>query len=367
MKILILQKMKTSIYKSGLLLASALVLFSAAALAQEVSKEYHKEYTTTADASLNISNKYGDVVIHSWDKDQVVIDIKVTIELPNRERAEKLLSYIDVRFEEEGAAISASTIIDEKFNFSGWGGQSRRFSIDYTVSMPVKMDLAVSNRYGDTDLEQLSGLVRLDIKYGNLTASSLGRGNVKPLSYLNIAYGKADINSVGWLDITSRYSGSLSINNSQALLLDSKYSTIKLGETSSIVGESKYDNIRIDRINNLVLDGGYADIVIGTLEKKLRFEGGYGSFTVDQIPAGFESLEINSKYIGVNLGIEDNASYDLDAKLSYGDLKFDDENFRYKRQIIENTSKEVSGSVGKEPSPGSKVIINSSYGSVKLY
>ena len=33
--------------------------------------------------------------------------------------------------------ISAKTIIDDKFNFTGWSGDSRKFSIDYFVKMPV--------------------------------------------------------------------------------------------------------------------------------------------------------------------------------------------------------------------------------------
>ena len=78
----------------------------------------------------------------------------------------------------------------------------------------------------------------------------------------------------------------------------------KIEEISSIVGETKYDNIQIEKINNLVLNAGYADINVGELTKKLKFEGGYGSLTVENIPAGFEMLESDSRYIGVKLGIE---------------------------------------------------------------
>ena len=359
--------MKKSVYKSGVLLISALFLITFTASAQKVNKEYHKEFVAGANTTLEISNKYGNVVVHSWDKDQVVIDVKVTVELPNRERAEKLLSYIDVQFSEAENLISAKTVIDDKFNFSGWGGESRRFSIDYTVSMPVGINLTLSNRYGNTDIDELRGFVKLDIKYGNLTASRLTRGNEKPLNLLNLAYGKATINEAGWLDLTVRYSGSIEITKSQALLLNSKYSKLQIGETSSIVGESKYDNLKIERINNLVLNGGYADIIVGSLTKKLKFDGGYGSFTVEQIPSGFESLEVDTRYMGVRLGIDNSASYKLDAKVAYGGLKFDEENFQHQRRIIENNSNETSGIVGKESSPTSRVIVNASYGSVKLY
>lgn len=368
MKIKIPAKMKKSVYKPGILLLTALFLLSFSVAAQEeVTKEFHKEYKATQGTKLDLSNRYGDIVVQTSETDQITIDIKVTVRYPNRERAEKLLSYINVEFTEEPNLIAAKTVIDEKkFNFTGWGHESRRFSIDYNVKMPVWMDLALANRYGNTELDDLKGLVELDIKYGNLTASKFLRENEKPMNTLSLAYGKGTIEEAGWLDATIRYCGNFTVNKSQALLLDSKYSKLQLGTTSSIVGETKYDNLRIESINNLVLDAGYADINIGTLAKKLVFEGGYGSFNIDRIPSGFESLEVESRYMGVGLGIDESASYNLEAKTSYGGLKFDENNFHNKRRIIENNSSEISGVVGKNESPASTVKVTSSYGTVRL-
>ena len=96
-------------------------------------------------------------------------------------------------FQKAQTSLSAKTVIDDKFNFSGWGSSSRKFSIDYTVKMPVGIALTLANKYGDTDIDELHGLMNLDIKYGNLTAGKLTRGNVKPLSKLILAYGKGSI------------------------------------------------------------------------------------------------------------------------------------------------------------------------------
>ena len=359
--------MKKSYCKPGLLLLISLLFISLTLSAQEITKEFHKEYKAGANTTLEISNRYGDVAIQSWDKDQVVIDVKVTVEMPDKERAEKLLSYIDVQFSEGENLISAKTVIDDKFNFKGWNSISRRFSIDYKVKMPVGIALTLANKYGNTDIDELHGLMNLDIKYGNLTAGKLTRGNVKPLSSLNLAYGKATISETGWLDLTVRYVGSMDITKSQALLLDSKYSRLSLGETSSVVGESKYDNLRIESINNLVLENGYTETNIGELTKKLTYNGSYGSFSIDRIPAGFESLDVETHYMSVRLGIEESANYKLDAKVSYGGLKYNEDNFKNQKRIVDNNSNEVTGIVGKEESPSARVNVTSSYGPVKLY
>ena len=361
-------KMKKSAFKTGTLLATVMFLVTSALSAQEVSKEYNKEYKVSTGSSLELDNKYGDINVETSETDQVIINVKVTVRYPNQERAEKLLGYIDVQFSEVGNNIKAETVIDDKFNFTGWGGDSRKFTIDYLVKMPVSLALTLSNRYGDTDLDDLTGLVDLDIKYGNLTAGKLTRGNEKPMSELNLAYGKATIDEAGWMDATVRYSGNFTITKCQALLLDSKYSSLNFGDVSSLVGESRYDGkFRIETINNLVLDQGYSSVNIGTLTKKLSLESGYGSFNAEVVPAGFESIEVDSRYTSVRFAIDESANYYLDAKLSYGSLKYNQENFRNKRRIVENNSTEVSGVVGKEESPEATVKVTASYGSVKLY
>ena len=342
----------------------SLFIISSSISAQEITKEFHKEYTA-GTKTLDISNKYGDVVIESWNKDQIVIDVKVTVDMSNKEKAQKYLDLIDVKFSDEANVISAKTVIDDNFNFTGWG-DSRKFSINYNIKMPVGTDLTLANKYGNTDIDELHGLMDLDIKYGNLTAGKLTRGNIKPLSSLTISYGKGTIDETGWLSLVERYVGNMSISKSQAILLDSKYSKITLGETSSMVGESKYDNIKIENIKNLVLENGYTEINIGELTKKLDYKGSYGSFSIDRIPSGFESVDVETHYMGVKLGIEESANYKLDAKVSYGGLKYNEDNFKNHRRIVENNSSEISGTVGNEENPSAKVNVLSSYGTVRL-
>ncbi len=361
--------MKKLAYKSGTLVAAAMLLFATVLPAQEeVTKEFNKEYNVNKSSAIEISNRYGDVIVEASQTDKVIIHVKVTVKYPNRERAERLLGYIDVQFSEEGDNLKARTVIDDKFTFSGWGGDSRKFNIDYLVKMPSSLSLTVSNRYGDTDLDDLTGFVNMDIKYGNLTAGRLLRGNEKPLSIINVSYGRASIDEAGWLDVTLRYCGNFFLSKCQALLIDSKYSTLNIGTVSSLVGESRYDGkFRIDNINNLIIDEGYSNVTVGTLTKKLTVDASYGSFSADVVKAEFESINIDTRYASVRVGIEESASYNLDARLSYGGLKYNEDNFINKRRIVENTSTEISGIVGKEESPKAALKISGSYATVKLY
>jgi hypothetical protein len=359
--------MKKSVYKSGALLLLAFLLVPTVIFAEEVTKEFHKEYNAGANTTLNIENKFGDVVIQTWDKDQIMIDVKITVNHPSQEKAQKYLDQIDVSFSENGALVSAKTVIDNNFSFSGWGGDSKKFRIDYDIKMPASSALALVNKYGNTDIDELHGQVVLDVKYGDINAGKLTRGNVKPLNSISLAYGKASIDEAGWLDMNLRYVGNFTIDKAQALLIDSKYSKLELGEVSSIVADSKYDNLKIDKINNLVLENAYTNVKISELTKKLTYSGSYGSFEIETIPAGFESLETDTRYLGVRLGIDEEASYNLEAKLSYGSLKYNEDKFKNQKRIIESNTTEIAGTIGDNSNPEAKVKVSSAYGTVKLY
>jgi hypothetical protein len=272
---------------------------------------------------------------------------------------------INVDFTEETDKINAKTEIEDSFNFTGLG-LNREFKINWTVKMPYETNLILSNRYGNVDIDELRGLVNIDIRYGDLSAGKLTRGNTKPLNRLAVSYGKAKIDETGWLDVYARYSKPVSINRSQALLLDTRYSTINIGETSSIVSDSKYDNFEIEKINNLIMASAYSQVHADYLAKKLTFEASYTGMNIDKIPDGFESLEVKVRYHNVNLGISENASYNLEGESSYGGIKFDDSNIKVRKRIVENTSSEISGFVGNNESSSSQVKISVAYGTVKL-
>ncbi|HCI54804.1 MAG TPA: hypothetical protein DFI01_02645 [Bacteroidales bacterium] len=365
MKIKIPEKMKNFLFKRGTLLLIAL-LPAIQAITQEVTKEFRKEFVADENTVVDLNNRYGNVVVASWNNNKVDIYVKITVEHPDRSKAEELINLIDIRFEEMPGKVTAETIIYDKFNSSVWG-KNKRFSINYTVKMPYNSGLVLTNKYGDTFIDELGGHADLNVKYGNLTVTELTRGDEKPINHINIGYGKALIKSAGWLDLYLRYATMVELPSARALLIDSKYSKIKIGNVSSMVVTSRYDNYSIDKINNLIMETGYTTLNVGTIEKKFVIEGNYGSINVDNVPKNFDSIDINTKYTGVRIGIDPAASYKLDGTSSYSSIKFPEEHLTIKKRIIENTSSEIEGIVGKEQNTSSTVKVRTSYGSVKLY
>jgi hypothetical protein len=347
-------------------LALMLCAVTLSASATEVKKEYHREKATTANTALTVINKFGSVITETWDQDNIVIDITVKVEHPSADKAQKLLEMITVEFTEQGDNLTAETVFSKDFSSFSWRGSNNNFSINYNIKMPAYISLDVTNKYGNTVIDEVSGPTKLNSKYGDLSVHKLTRGNVKPLNVIVLAYGKASVDELSWAEINARYCGSFEIEKATALLIDSKYSKIKIGEISSLVCDSKYDGYNVDAANNIVMTGGYTDIYFKEVNKKLEVETKYGNLTVDRIPAGFEKVSVKAGYCAVKLGIDPSACYRLDAHTSYGSIKIDDSNFSADKRITGNTSSELSGKMGKCSNPSAEVTVDASYGSVRL-
>jgi hypothetical protein len=358
--------MKKQLFRA-LTLTTAILITSAIPInAQELTKDFNKTFTVSPSTVVSISNRYGDVKFETWNKNEVVIDVKVTVEMSSADRSEKLLSLIDVEFFESDTSVGAKTILDERFSSATRGMGKSRFSIDYTVKMPGNNTLHAANRYGNIGLGNHSGRVNIDLKYGNLAAMNLSRGNIKPLNTISIAYGKATIEEANWLSASIRYTNDLTITRVQAMTLDSRYSKIAVEDAGSLVIDSKYDNINVRNINNFVVNCAYTSTRLGTVSNTLDVEARYGSFDATTVPAGFESIAVDGAYCGIGIGIDPSSRYKLDARVSYGSLSYCEECVEIQRRIVESNTKEVSGIAGGDANPAATVDIKSSYGSVRL-
>jgi hypothetical protein len=355
--------MKTKVFSTALLLGSILLINEGIYSQNEVQKEFHQEFPTNKNTVLTLDNKYGDMDIKNWDKNLIKIDVVVQVSNSNQEKADKLLSYINVVFTTEGDAVSASTVFDEKFNNTSTWRDDNDLKINYTVQMPKDIQLNLFNKYGDVFINEITGRATLGIKYGKLKANRIYRGNEKPLTEIDLGYSDASIEESDWLKITMKYSN-LNMTSSGAIILMSKYSKISLDECSSLVIDGKYDVYRLGKLANLVAVCGYSNFEIEEIREKLNMETEYTDCKINYIPVTFTSIDITNKYGGYRIGIDPEASYQIDGQAEYAKISYPDAG--KVSRIVENTSMQVNGVVGKETNPDATVRIVTKYGGIKL-
>jgi Putative adhesin len=331
----------------------------------QVSKTYHQEYPVSNNSSLLIDNKYGSIDVKNWNENKITIDVIVKLENHNKDKAKKQLDQIKVEISQEGNEIKAITDMDENF-FTGHGwfnSDNRELTINYTINMPASLDVTLKNKYGDIFINELSGKAEIFLKYGNLKANKIGRGNTEPFAFLSMAYAKGSFEECNWLKIDLKYS-TLNIDKSKALVVMSKYSKLLIGDCSSIVAESKYDEYKVEKLSNFVINAAYSGFSFGEISRKIEADIKYGDLKVNKVPASFESIKIENQYGGVKVSIDPSASYTIDGHARYAKIVVPEEG-KFSR-IEENTSSTISGLIGKDEKTKARVTIETSYGGVKL-
>ncbi|MFC2098215.1 hypothetical protein ACFLSP_00585 [Bacteroidota bacterium] len=356
--------MKIQKFKSLLLLGVFLSITGTWAYAGELKKEYHEEFDANENTTLILRNKYGSIDVQNWDMQKIKIDVEVIVNHSSEDRAQKMLDYIDVRFSTSGNEVKAETQIDEKFSNSGNWKNGNEFEINYTVQMPKEINLDLFNKYGHVYIDEVAGLANIEVKYGKLKAGKLSRGNIKPLNTVSLAYANdCSITEVNWLKANIKYSG-LEIEKAKAFVGYTSYMKLSIDQASSVVIEGKYDGYTFGKLSNLVVNTSYSNIKADELSKKLEADTKYTNVNIGYMPASFEGIRIDSKYGTYKIGLDDNASYNLEGDAGYSKIYHHDGG--KVSRIQENTSMKVYGTVGSQSDPAANVKVITKYGNVKL-
>jgi hypothetical protein len=208
----------------------------------------NKHYDVTADDKLEIENQFGNVVISTWDKSEITVDIEIGVKAPTEERAQEIMNEIDVKDYNSSHIIAFKTKVGEIHNGKNNRGNSdadRAFYIDYIVHMPSANRLQLENSFGKTEVPNFKGLVTLTSKFG-----SLNTGKLENVDAIDVEFGKAYLTEItngkvifkfnkesrigkvnGNVKITSEFSHNVQFNvadNIQELALFESYSGVRM-------------------------------------------------------------------------------------------------------------------------------------------
>ena len=77
------------------------------------SREFTKRFKIVQETRIEISNKYGNVEINTWDKDSVVFKVKINVEEKKLSKLEKTMEGIDFDFTNSPHFLIARTIVNK--------------------------------------------------------------------------------------------------------------------------------------------------------------------------------------------------------------------------------------------------------------
>ena len=211
-------------------------------------KNIRKAYIVNTDAGIDITNSYGSIYVTTWDEDKVELDILIKVSGDNEEWANTRLNDIDIDINALKNLVSARTIIGNSKNKSG---RNNSIEINYTIKIPKKGSVKLSNKYGNIVTTDLWGNANVNCKYGNVT-----------LGKLNSITNSINVDYANNTDIEFVKTGTI----------NSKYSKVSIGSFERIDFNSSYTDWNAQKGEILKYNCNYGKIKIGNIDQILQTE-----------------------------------------------------------------------------------------------
>lgn len=225
-----------------------------------------KTKVSTSDI-INIEAKYTELLVETWDKNEVEIEASVRFDGNMTSKMEAFLDEFEQRVKDNVSQGAGELKIDTDLDIPNRvqiGGKSiginisyggKELKIVYKVKAPGTNKYIISNSYEDVrligsfneiDFKQYSGdleagtikRANMNLKYGSATIKSLGNGN------LEIYEQELDIYSLGALELNAKYSD-LEFEEVGKIEAISYESDFEIGSIEEFRGNFKYGEINI--------------------------------------------------------------------------------------------------------------------------
>jgi hypothetical protein len=282
----------------------------------ELKKEIIKEFSINQNGTLNIENKYGQIIVHDWDKNKVKFEVTITVKAGSEKKANQKLDEINIIMENGVNIVSAISVVEEQntnWFWSWWNSSSNiEYDITYNVWCPstlkhvlkqeygnintgiIQGDAKIMISYGDLKSRQFNGNLNLDIKYGDANIAHMTDGKI------DLSYGELTCNELNSLTLESKYS-KVTLKNAGALVIDSKYDGYNIGNCETLKNDGKYDNFEISKIGRVLISSGYTNIHINQLDGNADIENKYATIIIDNIGEKVSAINVDSKYSTLEL------------------------------------------------------------------
>lgn len=326
-------------------------------------KTIKKEFSVNSDALLRVKNSYGNLNITSWAQDRILIEVHIKTTGDKEDKVQSKLDGITVDFEATNALVSATTnFSSSRSSWSwGWGNNNNvNMQVNYTIRVPVKNNVDLSNDYGAIILDRIDGHAKINCDYGRLEIGELqGRNN-------QLAFDYTSRSSIGYINsgiINADYSG-FTIEKAGSLNVTADYTNARINQIDDLTYTNDYGKLEIGSSKNVQGNGDYINVRIDTVHGNLNIKSSYGTLKIGEMAANAGNVQIRADYTGIKLGYSPDYHFNFDVQTAYAGVSGTD-NFSITVSREKSTEKYYNGHYGS-PNSGKWINIDSDYGNISF-
>ena len=303
------------IFRTASLLLFMIVSNTLTAQAFEKKGTISKEFEITENTEIQITNKYGNIQVITWELDSVKFEVSISVKGNKAYKVDKNFSYIDVEFTANQYYVLANTIFEnEKSNF--WSDVSditnslfksgSNAQIDISVYVPEENALKLKNKFGNIYLTNQTGPLEIDLSNGDLRANHLsGKTDIK------LGFGKATIKTLDNARLDINY-GELRVKKAGELFIESKSSEIDCEDSEALRLQSRRDKFYLGNIKKLNGEFSFSTVKIDILETEIFLKTNFGDLLIDQFNPDFSIYNVNSSNTDISSVLSANNGYKLE-------------------------------------------------------
>ncbi len=292
-------------------------------------KEFNETFKAGTKDFLQIDNRYGNITVTHWTKNEVEIKVVVESRANSDNRAQEGLDRVQIKLNKTGNTISGITSLSSQ---SGWNNNNNRLTINYHISMPSALTANFSQKYGNITLpDKTEGKNTLEVKYGNIKA-----GNFTSPLVIEGGYSNISIEDVENIRMDLSYCSGVSIGNGKEIRLDSKYSNVTAKKIGNLSVNKKYGNLSVKSADQVSIDVKYSEVNIDRVTNELQVSAlDYSTLNVKELSSNFKKVYVEARYGNFNVSISSNAGFKVSAeRMKYGNV--DIKGFNITHSNVEN-------------------------------
>lgn len=360
-------------FKIYLVLMALLICHDTRAQETKLSKSIDKTFEVSDRLDLEITNKYGNVIIDTWPRNEVSLKIEILAFGKDENAAEKLMDRVEFDFKQSSDFLEVESVFDRKKSFfkdmlNAVGDYSanlvskHKLQVNYELNIPESTaSITIDNRFGDIHMGDVDGRLNITLAHGNFRANK-----ISDYSRLNINYGNVKIQEINELNMTLK-GAELYLEYGQKLNLQSSSSTIVIEKISIIDIESTNDKIEIKGVRDISGSADFTEMSIDYLEESCRLNQSYGGLTVKNINDSFQSIRLRGKSTDYKLEFSRNSSFETRIYARGDKLTISEHPGQREKRYMDDKSKfvQVTGFFGKATDER-KLNIDAQNGEVKI-
>ncbi len=288
----------------------------------KLTKTLNRTFKVKAEPEIELLNKYGQIIVDTWNSDSVRVEIEVSAFASKEENAQRMLDRVEVDFSEIQGNLKIETMLDRKTDaiselwnkvtdFSKTVLSENNLHINFRLSVPPQTFLLLTNKFGDVYIDEL-GKANLFVSYGNLKINALQKS-----STIELRFGSARIKRIQ--DALLKLNiAEVSIETAENLEIESLSSTVEVEKAKRIKTNSRNDKIRVKHLGFLEGKSHFTRFKLASLAGSTQMLMSYGEMVIDWVDPNFTEIQIESKATDIEVIFAKNAYYEVDMPEKQG-------------------------------------------------